>query len=46
MLRIATEEGNQVHLKPKDLSVENLPSFAGVTMPSLLALSKEMHLMF
>lgn len=35
MLRIATEEGNQVHLKPKDLSVENLPSFAGVVMPSL-----------
>ena len=35
MLRTATEAGNQIHLKPLDLTVDNLPTFGGTTMVPL-----------
>ena len=35
MLKPATVAGNEIHLKPLDLTVENLPTFGGVTMVPL-----------
>ena len=35
MLKPVTIPGNDIHLQPKDLTVENLPTFAGTTLPSV-----------